>query len=265
MPAQPEHLPLTGRRVVVACSAQKRQALAAGLTSLGADVLPLDVIRIREIPDNAPLDSAVARLGTYRWLVFTSVHAVQFFSTCLMRHGRPRIGPNVCAIGPATAAAALDCGFEIALTPDEFVAEGIVKALNDRHGGNLTGVRILLPGARETRDVIPRELGNAGAIVDAVPCYENVPGEIDEVTLQTIRSRPTDLMVFTSSSTVRNFFTLIGQEPGRNLVSTATIAALGPITARTIESYGQKCDIVPAENSIPSLLEAIRRHYTRTV
>lgn len=265
MPAPPASMPLINRRVLVACSPQKLEALVAGLTSMGAEVQSLPVIKIREISDRKAVNSSLAQLETYSWIVFTSSHGVLFFSRYLNELGAVPGRPRVCAVGPATATTARRCGFEVSLVPEDFVAEGIVHALALQQGGidGLAGRRILLPRAKEARDILPRELSAAGAIVDVVPCYETVPGEIDDEALHLIRERKPDLLVFTASSTVRNFVTLLDQnDEGRKILNSASVAALGPVTAQTVESFGKKCNIVPVENTIPSLLEAIRKHYS---
>jgi uroporphyrinogen-III synthase len=45
------------------------------------------------------------------------------------------------------------------------------------------------------------------------------------------------------------------------MLSHATVAALGPIAARTLASFGKQAEILPRENTIPSLLDAIRLYY----
>ena len=42
----------------------------------------------------------------------------------------------------------------------------------------LTGLRILLPRARQARDLLPDTLTKMGARIDTVACYENVLPEI---------------------------------------------------------------------------------------
>jgi uroporphyrinogen III methyltransferase/synthase len=263
----PANLPLADKSVLVACSARKSDALVVGLTALGAQVLAAEVIKIREIADRSAINSALSQLESYDWLVFASSYAVLFFAKYLNERGAVPTLPRVCAVGPATAATARECGFDVALVPEDFVAEGILRALALRQGGiqGLAGLRILLPRAREARDVLSRDLTAAGAHVDVVSCYENVPGEIDEKALRLMRERRIDLLVFTSSSTVKSFLTLAGEEFGRTILERAAVAALGPVTARTIESFGKKCDIVPAENTIPSLIEAIHNYYAAAV
>lgn len=71
-----------------------------------------------------------------------------------------------------------------------------------------------------------------------------------------------DLVVFTSSSAVKNFAALCG-ENGKHLLRTATAAVLGPITARTVAGFGKRPEILPCESTVASLIEAIRHHYER--
>jgi len=259
--------PLRGKSAAVACSPEKSHKLLDGLRRMGATVKPLSVIAIKEMEDKTALDAALSRINGYAWIIFTSSYGALFFvrrmRECGLAEDLSRLR-NVCAVGPATAATLKQCGVEVSLTPGEFVAEGVLRALADRHGGlqGLAGARILFPRAKEARDVLPRELAAAGVEVEIVPCYETVPGKVDPEVLRSIRTHAPDLLVFTSSSTVHNFVNILGNETGTKLLHEATVAALGPITAGTVESFGKKPEILPPENTIPSLLEAIRDFFT---
>jgi uroporphyrinogen III methyltransferase/synthase len=259
-------LPLTHRTALVACSETKSEALAAGLKALGAKVIIFPVISIRGIADKRALDAALDDLSAYSWIIFTSTYGVHYFLTRMEERNIPRNRcrhPQVCAVGPATAAALETAGVSVSLVPREYVAEGILSALEERCGGlrGLAGLRILLPRAKEARNLLPRSLEAAGARVDVAPCYENTLPEIDAEQVQSVLACTPDLLVFTSSSTLNNFVALLGSESGRKMLSDATVAALGPITARTLASLGKQAEIVPRENTIPSLLDAIRLYY----
>jgi uroporphyrinogen III methyltransferase/synthase len=171
-------------------------------------------------------------------------------------------GPRICAIGPATAAALKNGGLQVSLVPKEFVAEGVIHALAEIHGGmhGLAGTRHLIPRALQARDLIPDALRAAGARVDVVPCYETIMPSLTPEQLGRYRDHPADLIVFTSSSTVDNFVHLFGCEESTRMMHQATVATLGPITARTLTAHGKPADIVPAQNTISALLEAIRKH-----
>jgi uroporphyrinogen III methyltransferase/synthase len=144
------------------------------------------------------------------------------------------------------------------LIPEEFIAEGVLRALMARYGGvdRLAGARFLLPRAKEGREVLPKELARAGATVDVVPCYETVPGEIPEEIRRDLDICAPDLLVFTSASTVRAFASLLGPN------CKGKVAALGPVTAETAVAMFGRCDIVPDEATIRSLLDAIRIFYS---
>jgi uroporphyrinogen III methyltransferase/synthase len=78
-----------------------------------------------------------------------------------------------------------------------------------------------------------------------------------------IQAGAIDVISFTSSSTVSNFVELLGGAgEARRLGTKTTIACIGPITARTAEEYGLPVAIVPGENTVPALAQAIVRYYS---
>jgi uroporphyrinogen III methyltransferase/synthase len=260
--------PLLNLKILVACSATKMVELVSGLEAMGGTVLPLPSIEVQEIKDKRPLDAALASLKEYAWILFTSAHGVAFFMQRWIETDE-RVNaqglPKICAIGPATARALKEYGLDVDLVPERFVAEGVLEALEKHPGGlgHLAGSRILLPRAKKARDVLPAELAKAGARVDVVPCYETVKAEVDENTVRRLRADPPDLAVFTSSSTIRNMVDLLGREDGVRILKRCTLAVLGPVTGSTAASFGKSPDIIPRENTVTSLLEAIRDYYGR--
>ena len=260
--------PLRRKKVLVVSSASKLGGLAEALQRMGAHAIPFPTIEMRPIQDQAPLDSALAALKDYSWVIFTSTHGVLFFLKRMEELGYSPArwhGIQVCAVGPATAAALRNAGILVALVPEQYLAEGIVRALADYHGGihNLAGKRVLLPRAKEARNLLPRELEAAGARVDIAHCYENVLPAVEARSLQSVLDAPPDLLVFTSPSAVTNFVKLFGEDKGRKLLQGATVAALGPITARTAASHGKEVEILPRENTSASLLAAIAEFYEK--
>jgi uroporphyrinogen-III synthase len=154
-------------------------------------------------------------------------------------------------------------GIRVSLVPSEFVAEGIVRALRGWYTqeAGLQGKQILLPQARVARDPIKRELEALGATVEIVPCYENVAPDPDPSLLESLDRFTPELMVFTSTSAVKHFFALVGEARARSLLEEAVVAALGPITQRALTERGLGVEILPAENTAASLLQAIAAHF----
>ena len=92
------------------------------------------------------------------------------------------------------------------------------------------------------------------------------------IILEGVRRRPRrlvvqgaiDVVTFTSSSTVANFVTLIGEADLPQLLRAAVIACIGPITAETARSYGLTPTIVSDEYTIPALARAIVEYFRGT-
>lgn len=261
-----EQKPLLGKSIVVTRAREQASGLARSLAGLGAEVIQCPTIEIRALPDSTELDAAVARLADYGWLIFTSVNGVRHFWRRLDAAGKDSRALGTCkvaAIGPATADALLERGIRPDFVPERYVAEGVVEGLLAREGGKLAGTRMLLPRAAKARDVLPVELGKAGAVVDVIPAYETVPaaGRKDEV-LARLEEGSLSCVTFGSSSTVENFLSLIPAEKLKAHPETL-LAAIGPVTAATLRKHGLNCHIQPGEYTIPALVDAITQHFTR--
>lgn len=262
-----EQKPLLGKSIVVTRAREQASGLAGGLAELGAEVIQCPTIEIRPLPEYAALDAAVARLADYAWLIFTSVNGVRHFWLRLEAAGKDSraLGPcKVAAIGPATADALLARGIRPDFVPERYVAEGVVEGLLAREGGQLAGRRMLLPRAAKARDVLPVELGKAGALVDVLPAYETIPaaGRRGAV-LERLEEGSLSCVTFGSSSTVENFLSLIPAEKLKEHPETR-LAAIGPITARTLREHGLEAHIQPEEYTIPALVKTITDYFTRS-
>ena len=252
---------LSGKTVFLAASAKLLPDLTAGLRALGANALPFPVLEAKEIDDNAALVQAITNISQYDWVIFTSAWGVSFFAKYLASSAY--VLPKICAIGPATAAAAEKHGFHIALTADEFTAEGLMRSLERHYGGgkNLAGLNILIPRALEAREFFPAALAAAGCRVDVIPCYQTVLPELDAELTARLRNETPDLIVFTSAKAIRNFLKIsnaaAGETTARRRLSEATVAVIGPITAAALESEGKSAEIISAESTVPALLASI--------
>ena len=64
-------------------------------------------------------------------------------------------------------------------------------------------------------------------------------------------------MTFTSSSTVENFFALLAPDEFRTYVDKVKLACIGPVTAKTLASFGFEPDVQPEDYTVPALAEAL--------
>jgi uroporphyrinogen III methyltransferase/synthase len=82
---------------------------------------------------------------------------------------------------------------------------------------------------------------------------------------ESLLKKSIDMVTFTSSSTVKNFVSLLecdGPEELSRLMDGIAIAVIGPITAKTAEKYGLQVNIQPDEYTIPAMVEAIVKFFT---
>ena len=254
-------LPLAGIRVLVGRARHQAGALSRELKKQGAAVLEIPFIEIRKPKSFQALDSALKNLAGYDWLILTSVNGVEAMWDRMKKARmtkRSLIHLHIAAIGPATKKAIEQRGASVDVVPKEYVAESIVQSLKDE----VKDKRVLLVRAKVARDVIPRELRKAGAQVDVVDAYQTVVPRSSGARLRTALKngnlRP-HIVTFTSSSTVKNFVTLLGN--GRRFVPTKLqdmrTASIGPVTTSTLRELGLPVDIEAAEFTIPGLIAAI--------
>ena len=254
----PSARPLSGVRVLVGRARHQASALSSELRKLGATVIEIPFIEIRQPRSFKPLDSALTNLDGYDWLILTSVNGVEAMWERLAKLRMPKAALkhlNIAAIGPATKKAIEQRGIEVDVVPKEYVAESVVRSLRRR----VKGKRVLLVRAKIARDVIPRELRKAGAHVDVVEAYETIVRLVASAPAQLAgnpRRRP-HVVTFTSSSTARNFVTLLG--PRNAKLRRIRLASIGPVTSATLRELGMRADIEAKEFTIPGLVEAIVR------
>ncbi len=252
-----ERQPLFGKTIVVTRAREQASSSAALFSRLGARVLQFPAIRIEPLPSYEELDRAIARLSSFRWIIFTSANGVRFFKDRMDALGldaRAFAGVSLAAIGPATARALAGMGLHADFVPDSYVAESVAQGLL---AGDMTGVRVLIPRAMEARDVLPKALREAGASVDVVPSYRTVPSsEGKEEVLEALESGGIDCVTFGSSSTVRNFLAAVGAETMKRHPE-VRLAAIGPVTAQALRDAGFEADIQPEEFTIPALVDAV--------
>jgi uroporphyrinogen III methyltransferase / synthase len=258
-----EKRPLFGKRIVVTRAREQAGEFARLLAAYGAEIVTAPAIKLVPPPSWEALDEAIARLSGYSWLMFTSVNGVAPFMERLKKARKDVRSLShllIGAIGPRTAEELARHGLAADLIPTEFQAEGMVAAMSRQE---LQGAKILIPRAEVARELLPEQLREQGAVVDVVPVYRTVlpEGGVSRLKEQLLAGG-IDVVTFASSSTVSNFVELMGgPEEARRLAARTIVACIGPITGRTAEAHGLPVAIMPGENTIPALAQAIVRFY----
>jgi uroporphyrinogen-III synthase len=284
---------LHNKRILITRTRHQASELATHLEALGATPLLIPTIEIIPPETYAPLDTALAQLESFDWLLFTSANAVEVFHQRLisspMRVPHLRDGfivakvghrgsdplssaepqklmehvdaklPKIAAIGPATAKAVQGIGLQVDLIPPKYIAESLLEALTPE----ALGKRMLLIRAEQARDILPEGLTAAGAHVTIVEAYRTQTPPASIPALQSIFSSPTsypDAITFTSASTARNLIALL-EAASLTLPATITLASIGPITSQTLRDLGHPPHLEAVEPTISALIQSLATHF----
>jgi uroporphyrinogen-III synthase len=249
-------LPLAGRRVLVTRAAHQAGRLSDGLRAIGAEPVEVPLLEIQPPASYESLDSALRQFASYEWLILTSANSVRALVERVTALGivAPSSQVHVAAIGSATAHAARDAGFLVTLTPEIYIAESLVSALQNL----VAGKRVLLARAAVARDVIPDALREAGAVVDVVDAYRNaIPETAPQRLLQAI-AQGLDAATFTSSSSVTHLAEVARAADVAFPLNVPAIS-IGPITSETLRGVGWPPVVEANATDIPGLIEAVTR------
>jgi len=260
--------PLFGKRVLVTRPREQAADLSDRLEAMGAEAIEAPMIRIVPPEDYGPLDEACARAGAFNWIIFASANAVDAFLERLLagpQDLRALNGVKLCGVGPATAERLARHGLKVDLTPAEYRAEGVLRALSE--AGDVRGLKVLLPHADIGRDLVAEELRKQGADVTAVIGYRTVAAEAeregDPDIYRMLLEHRIDVVTFASASAVRGFIHALGAEPAADLLSATVVACIGPVTAEAASQFNIKTTIMPAVYTIPALVDAIVEYFLK--
>jgi uroporphyrinogen III methyltransferase/synthase len=254
--------PLFGKRILVTRPRDQAAQLVDLLESRGAEAIEAPMIRIAPPEDYSPLDQACLDVGRFDWIVFSSANAVDAFVGRLFASPldlRALNGVKLCAVGPATAERLARHGLKVDLLPAEYRAEAMLQALSP--GGHARGLKVFLPRGDIGRDVVAEELRKQGAEVSEAVAYRTLAVEPEREggpdVYKMLLERRIDVVTFTSASAVRNFVRVLGAEPVADLLRPTLVASIGPVTAETAAQFGIETAIMPADYTIPALVNAI--------
>lgn len=255
--------PLDGKRVLVTRPRNQSGELTELIEERGGEPVIYPVIQTR-FPTNPgavrELDRALASLETFDWVIFTSTNGVDFFFARLIELEidiRTMRKAKIAAVGRKTAKALAERCLVAEVVPDKFQAEDLLYAMLP---GLSAGQKVLLPRADIAREYLPRAMGTLGLEVIEVDVYETVAADenADEL-IDLLRNRMIHVATFTSSSTVRNFWSLLSDR-GENpvaLLDGVEIACIGPKTMETAVKFGLTVTRLAKEATVASLVEAI--------
>ncbi len=252
--------PLFGRRVLITRPALQAEGMELMLRERGAVPVLHPVIDIKPAISYRKLDKAIKNIIHYDWLIFTSVNGVDAFFYRMDQLGKDaRWLANIKTgvIGPATNRALEERGIRSDFMPVVFTSTGLLAAIRRNR---IKNKKVLLPRANIADKELSDGLKELGASVDKVTVYRTVAARASQSKRrELLLAGRIDVVTFTSASTVTGLLRGMNKEDIASIK--AKIACIGPKTAQTAVSAGLKADIIAAESTTESLVEAIEQYY----
>ena len=256
-----EKKPLFGKKVLITRPNNNTSILSDLLEREGAHVVSLPTIEIVPVPDFSDLDIAIKQLDAYDWIIFNSLNAVSALFTRMKQiriDTRSFMKAKICAIGESTAKALERHGILPDLIPDKYLTSSIAAQLNKN---GVSGNRILIPRTNIASNSLVEKLENSGAKVEQVTAYHTIiPETAEETILQLLKNNEVDIVIFTSSSTVKNLLRLLHGDT--DLLNAKTIATIGPITSQAARKMGIEVNISAQKHTIQGLVSDIVTYYS---
>ena len=255
-----DNCPLFGKNILVTRAPHQAEGLSRLLMECGAVPIEMPLIRVCAPSTWRNLDQAILNLGSYHWIVFTSVNGVEMFFQRLYTlnlDARWLKGIRIGAIGPATAEALAKHGLHPDYIPETYTSQGFLAKLDNQE---ITGRRFLLPRADIATSELADGITKLGAEVHEVTAYRTTAmTKANPQGRQMLLRGEIDVITFTSPSTVANFLTIPGSE--QFSIGRTKIACIGPKTAMAATEAGLRVDIVSEEHTIRGLVEAMEIYF----
>ena len=239
--------------------------LAGKLSSLGAEVVELPLIRVSKDVSLDALADVMLEFGSYDWIVFTSANGVRYFFEEFRRifDDIRSLGLiRFACIGDATAQAITALHLKIECRPEVATAEALATAMIAT--GSLDSAKVLLITGSLNRDTLDQQLTAAGGIVDTLQVYKTEQTDLSaEPAAADFRARGADAILFASSSAVQSF---VDQAAALKLATGATrplAGSIGPQTSETMKKLGVSIDFTAKTPSLDSLVEAVLKKLGR--
>jgi uroporphyrinogen-III synthase len=257
-----EELPLLGKRVLLTTPRNYAGLFAKHLIERGARVVLLPTIEIWPMADYRELDRAIANLGDYDWVIFSSQNGIEAFINRLQALGKgfEDLRGTKLAAFKADASPAESVGFKFSLIPAKSTLDGFIEEFV-RMGINQGKALVPMPefnGIAEP-DVIPGFIANLerlGFKVDRVPAYRtSFPTDEASIAIEKglLINGKIAFVLFTSNAEITNLVAMLGDR--WRVLNQTRVACLSNAEAQSATDLGVKVSVV-AEKTRPIGLPA---------
>ena len=243
--------PLVGWRVLVPRGGPWGDTVAAMLRAKGASPVVAPLINFAATDEQDKLEAALVKLanGYFDWLTVTSATTVDV----LRAHGAiVPTSTKIAAVGETTAAALVAAGYRADITPSEDnTSRGMLEEWQAATGG-APHLKVLALRSAVAEPVLSVGLPRLGHEVTAVVAYRTVGIPASAKVKDDVANGRIQAVVLSSGTVAEQVHEQLG-----TLGNDVVVACIGPQTARDAERVGLRVDVVAADRTMESVIDAL--------
>lgn len=248
--------PLFGKRIVITRAKDQAADTFYKLKVLGANPIQFPVIKTEKLKLNRTLKNTFKL--KFDWVIFSSENGVRFFFEQMKEEKLdPRIFGNtrIAVIGSGTAALLAEYNMFADFVPTEFTSEALINEMSKKK--LIKGSGILRIKGDFEKDQLIEKVNEYGGIAETLEVYKVLPDSPGLEVINDIRNYSAHAFLFTSMSTVNNFFKIVGESYAREMLNKSAVIAIGPVTATALREKFVNNIIISEIHTIDGMIDEL--------
>lgn len=246
-------LGLKDKKVLVPRGAGQAKSFSQLVEKYGGISIEIPLIAFRPIELNQQLQTAMDKIDTYDWIIFTSNVTVETFFS-FYKNKDDKSFPKIAVIGKKTEEVLQEKGYHAEFVPSAYVTEVFVDEFMPIVS---SGSKVLIPKGNLAREYISTSLSNHGVLVDEIVIYETyMPDESTEKLATMLAGDQIDILMFTSPSTVNHFMNVVKEHKLENHIKRCVICCIGPVTEKKLHAFRLPVHVSPAEYTVNEMVKS---------
>ena len=215
--------------------------------------IPCIVVSSIEIKPKNEKEIKKIDLRKFDWLVLTSAIGAEIAYDIF---GEELKKTKIAVIGEKTKEKLESFGIKVSLTAKEYVAESLAEELKKVAKGE----KILVARAEKARKVLVEELKKVAEVKEIKLYQSSFPEDKEsmEKLKELLNEDKIGAIIFTSSEAAKNLIKFLGDNYIEKINKTIT-CAIGPITKKTLESFGIKVKAMPQKYTVEEAFRKVKK------
>ena len=260
-------LPLQDRNIVITRAKGQISEVKTIFKNAGAFIFDLPALIIDYPDDMTRLDKVIDQINKFDWIIFLSSNGIKYLNKRLLDKG---LSLKTCSnefkiavVGEKTAQYLSSAGIIADYIPPDFIAESLLK----HFPSPVKNLNILIPRVQSGgNNLIIENLLSRGALVKEIAAYESrCPTSIPSETINALKSKKIDAILFSSGKTVKNTAFLLQKHFGReseSILREVRVISIGPQTTLECQRNFGRVDKEADRYTFEGLLEATINYFS---